>query len=34
MIKLGQMILQGLNWAHNDKIMSNGIGRNELGTKR
>ena len=34
MIKLGKMILKGVNWEHNDKIMSNGLERNQLGTKR
>ena len=34
MIKLGQMVLKGVNWVHNDKIMPNGLGRNQLGIKR
>ena len=27
MIKLGQMVLKGVNWLHNDKIRSNGLER-------
>ena len=34
MIKLGQIILKGVNWVHNDKIMLNDLGRNQLGTIR
>ena len=25
MIKLGQMVLKGVNWIHSDKMMSNGL---------
>ena len=25
MIKLGQMVLKGVNWVHNNKIRSNGL---------
>ena len=32
MIKLGQMVLKGVKWAHNDKIRSNGPERSQLGT--
>ena len=32
MIKLGQMVLKGVNWVHNDKIGSNGLERSQLGT--
>ena len=31
MIKLGQMVLKGVNWVHNDKIRSNGLERSRLG---
>ena len=31
MIKLGQMVLKGVNWVHNDKISLNGIERSQLG---
>ena len=27
MIKLGQMVLKGVNWVHNNKIGSNGLER-------
>ena len=27
MIKLGQMVLKGVNYVHNDKIRSNGLER-------
>ena len=33
MIKLGHMVLKGVNWVHNDKIWSNGFERSQLGTK-
>ena len=33
MIKLGQMVLKGANWVHNDKIGSNGLKMSQLGTK-
>ena len=33
MIKLGQMVLKGVNWVHNDNIMSNGLERIQLGTQ-
>ena len=33
MIKLGQMVLKGVNWVHNDKIESNGLERSQLGTQ-
>ena len=29
MIKLGQMVLKGVNWIHNDKIRSNGLERSQ-----
>ena len=28
MIKLGDVVLKGVNWVHNDKISLNGIERN------
>ena len=31
MIKLGQMVLNGVKWVHLDKIRSNGIERGQLG---
>ena len=31
MIKLGQMVLKGVNWVHNDKIRSNGLERIQFG---
>ena len=31
MIKLGQMILNGVIWVHSDKIGSNGLKRSKLG---
>ena len=31
MIKLGQMVLHGVNRVHNDKIGSNGLERSQLG---
>ena len=33
MINLGQMVLKVVNWAHNDKIGSNGLERSQLGTQ-
>ena len=27
MINLGEMVLKGVNWVHNDKIRSNGLER-------
>ena len=33
MIKLGQMVLQGFNCVHNDKIGSHGLERIQLGTQ-
>ena len=33
MIKLGQMVLKGVNWVHNDKIRSNVVERSHLGTQ-
>ena len=32
MIKLGKVVLKGVNWVHNAKIRSNGLERNQLGT--
>ena len=29
MIKLGQKVLKGVNYAHNDKIRSNGLERSQ-----
>ena len=29
MIKLGQMVLKGVNWIHSDKLMSNGLERSQ-----
>ena len=31
MIKLGQIVLKGVNWVHNTKILSYGIERSQLG---
>ena len=31
MIKLGQIVLKGVNWVHNDRISLNGIDRSQLG---
>ena len=31
MIKLGHMVLKGVNWVHNDKIGSNDLERSQLG---
>ena len=33
MIKLGQMVLKGVNWVHNAKIRSYGLERSQLGTQ-
>ena len=33
MIKLGQMVLKGVNWVHKDKIRSNVLERSNLGTQ-
>ena len=33
MIKLGQMVLKGVNWVHNDKIRLYGLERSQLGTQ-
>ena len=33
MIQLGQMVLKGVNWVHNDKIRSNGVEMSQLGTQ-
>ena len=33
MINLGEMVLKGMNWVHNDKIGSNGLERSHLGTQ-
>ena len=33
MMKLGQMVLKGVNWVDNDKIRSNGLERSQLGTE-
>ena len=33
MIKLGQMLLKGVNWIHNDKGRSNSIERSQLYTQ-
>ena len=33
MIKLGQMVLKGVNSAQNDKTRSNGLERSQLGTQ-
>ena len=32
MIKLGKMVLKGVNWIHNDIIRSNDLERSQLGT--
>ena len=32
MIKLGDIVLKGVKWVHNDKIGSNGFERSQLGT--
>ena len=33
MIKLGQMVLKGVSWKHNDKLRSYGLERSQLGTQ-
>ena len=33
MIKLGEMVLKGVNRVYNDKIGSNGLERGQLGTQ-
>ena len=33
MMKLGQMVLKGVNWVHNDKIKSNDLEMSQLGTQ-
>ena len=33
LIKLGQMVLQGVNLVYNTKIRSNGLERSQLGTQ-
>ena len=33
MVKLGQMVLKGVNWVHIDKTGSNGLERSQLGTQ-
>ena len=33
MIKLGQMVLKGVNWVHNDEIRSYVLERTQLGTQ-
>ena len=33
MIKLGQMVLKGVNWVHNAKTSSHGLERSQLGTE-
>ena len=33
MIKLGQMVLKGVNWVQNAKIRSYGLERSQLGTQ-
>ena len=33
MIKLGQIVLKGVNWVHNDKIGLYGLERSQLGTQ-
>ena len=33
MVKLGQMVLKGVNWVHNDKIRSTGVERSKLDTQ-
>ena len=31
MISLGQMVLKGVNWVHNNKTRSNGLQRSPIG---
>ena len=33
MVKLGQMVLKGVNWVHNAKIRSYGLERSQLCTQ-
>ena len=33
MVKLGQMVLKGVNWVQNDKMRSYGLERSQLGTQ-
>ena len=33
MIKLGQMVLKGVDWVDNTKIRSNGLERSQSGTQ-
>ena len=33
MLKSGQIDLKGVNWVHNDKISSYGLGRSQFGTQ-
>ena len=33
MIKSGQMVLKGVDWVQNDKMMSNGFERSQYGTQ-
>ena len=33
MIRLGQMVLKGVNYAHNDKIRSNGLEMSQFCTQ-
>ena len=33
MIKLGQMVVKGVNWVHNAKVRSYGVERSHLGTQ-
>ena len=33
MIKIGQMVLKGVNWVHNAKIKSFGLERSQMGTQ-
>ena len=33
MIKIGQMVLRGVIWVHNDKIRLNGLEKSQLGTE-
>ena len=32
-IKLGQMVLKGIGWVHNDSFWSNGLESSQLGTQ-
>ena len=32
-MKLGQLVLKGVNWVHNDEIRSNGLERSQFGTQ-